>query len=113
MHELMQGKDAEKQRSVLSNYSEKTLTFLLYTTGMAAVLTYVVYSLDPATRADFGTDYLAVTGFMPLFGVLRFLHLVRRQHTAESPTEDMLKDKLFIANAIGYVVAVVAVIYLS
>lgn len=111
MHELMQGKGAEKQRSVLSNYGERTLTALLYGTAIAAVATYVVYTLDPHTRAAFGTDYLAVTSFMPLFGVLRFLHLVRRRNTAESPTEDMLRDKPFIANAIAYVIAVVAVIY--
>jgi len=111
MHELMQGKEAEKQRSVLSNYGEKSLIVLLYSTAFAAVGTYVVYTLDPATRAAFGTDYLAVTSFMPLFGVLRFLHLVRRRHTAESPTEDMLRDKPFIANAIVYVIAVVVVIY--
>jgi len=107
MHELMQGKSAEKQRSVLSNYSEKTLTVLLYGTAFAAVATYVGYTIDPHTRQAFGTEYLAVTALMPLFGVLRFLHLVRRQHTAESPTEDMLRDKPFIANAIVYVIAVV------
>jgi 4-hydroxybenzoate polyprenyltransferase len=111
MHELMQGKDAERQRSVLSQYGERTLTALLYTTGIAAVVTYVVYTLDPATREAFGTDYLAVTSFMPLYGILRFLQLVRRRHIAESPTEDMLRDKPFILNAIAYVVAVIVVIY--
>ncbi len=111
MHELLQGKEAEKQRSVLTQYGEKTLNALLYGTGIAAVATYVVYTLDPATRHAFGTDYLAVTSFMPLVGVFRFMHLVRRQHTAESPTEDMLRDRIFILNAIGYVLAVLIVIY--
>ncbi len=111
MHELMQGEEAEKQRSVLNQYGEKTLNTLLYATGIAAVVTYVVYTLDPATREAFGTDYLAVTSFMPLFGIMRFLQLVRRKQTAESPTEDMLRDKPFILNAIAYVVAVVVVIY--
>lgn len=111
MHELMQGKGAEKQRSVLANYSERTLTFLLYGTALAAVATYIGYTLDPATRESFGTDYLVVTSLMPLLGVLRFLHLVRRRNTAESPTEDMLRDRLFLANGLAYVIAVVVIIY--
>ncbi|RLB57161.1 MAG: decaprenyl-phosphate phosphoribosyltransferase [Deltaproteobacteria bacterium] len=111
MHELMQGKGAEKQRSVLANYSERTLTFLLYGTAVAAVATYVGYTLDPSTREAFGTDFLVVTSVMPAFGVLRFLHLVRRRNTAESPTEDMLRDKLFLTNGLAYLVAVVVIIY--
>jgi hypothetical protein len=98
---------------VLANYGEGTLTVLLYVTALATVATYAVYTLDPSTRTAFGTDYLIVTTVMPLFGVLRFLHLVRRKHTAESPTEDMLRDKAFLSNLVAWVVAVILVIYLS
>lgn len=112
MHELPQA-DAEKQRKVLASYDVRTLTFLLYATALATVGTYAIYTLDPSTAAAFGTDYLVVTTLMPLFGVLRFLHLVRRKHSAESPTEDMLRDKPFIANLLLWVVAVIVVIYLG
>ena len=112
MHELAQA-DAEKQRKVLASYDGRTLTLLLYVTALATVGTYAIYTLDPSTAAAFGTDYLVVTTVMPLFGVLRFLHLVRRKHSAESPTEDMLRDKPFIANLLLWVVAVIVVIYLG
>jgi len=113
MHELMQGEQGRKQRSVLQAYDERTLTGLLYLMATATVATYVVYTLDPSTREAFGTDYLAVTAPMPLFGVLRFLHLVRRRHVAESPTEDMLRDRMFLANLGLWTVSVVLVIYLG
>ena len=112
MHELAQA-DAEKQRKVLASYDARTLTVLLYVTALATVGTYAIYTLDPHTAAAFGTDYLVITTLMPLFGVLRFLHLVRRKHSAESPTEDMLRDKPFLANLMLWVVAVIVVIYLG
>lgn len=112
MHELAQA-DAAKQRQVLQSYDERTLTILLFVTALATVGTYAIYTLDPSTRAAFGTDYLVVTTAMPLFGVLRFLHLVRRRHSAESPTEDMLRDKPFLANLVMWVIAVLVVIYLG
>ncbi|MEM9191946.1 MAG: decaprenyl-phosphate phosphoribosyltransferase [Myxococcota bacterium] len=111
MHELLQGKDAKKQRKVLSKYDEKTLSILLHLTALFSVATYVVYTLDPSTREAFKTDYLVVTSLMPIIGVLRFLHLVRRQHKSDSPTEDMLKDWPFILNFLLYVAAVIGVIY--
>ncbi len=113
MHELMQGKAAEKQRSVLAAYDERTLTIFLVAAAVATIVTYAVYTLDPSTREAFGTDYLIVTTPMPVFGVLRFLHLVRRKHTAESPTEDMLRDRPFLANILAWAVAVIVVIYVG
>lgn len=111
MHELVaQGSEA-KTRSVLAQYSRRTLTALLYITALATTATYAVYTLDPVTRATFGTSYLVVTTAFTLFGVLRFLHLVRRDAKSDSPTEEMLRDKPFIANLILWVVAVIAVIY--
>ena len=107
---LAQGPEG-KTRSVLAQYSRRTLTALLYITALATTATYAVYTLDPVTRATFGTSYLVVTTAFTLFGVLRFLHLVRRDPKSDSPTEEMLRDKPFIANLVLWVVAVVVVIY--
>jgi len=111
MHELVAQGGEVKTRSVLAHYSRRTLTALLYVTALATTATYAVYTLDPATRATFGTSYLVVTTAFTLFGVLRFLHLVRRDARSDSPTEEMLRDKPFLANLVLWVVAVVVVIY--
>ncbi|MCS6797975.1 MAG: decaprenyl-phosphate phosphoribosyltransferase [Myxococcota bacterium] len=114
-HELSAARGAEghgaSSRSVLARYSPRALRILLASTATATVATYVVYTLDPATRAAFGTDWLVVTAIPGLFGVLRFVHLVRHRPRAESPTEEMLRDPPFLANLVLWVVAVVIVIY--
>ncbi|MBX3247683.1 MAG: decaprenyl-phosphate phosphoribosyltransferase [Myxococcales bacterium] len=116
LHELHQaGTDdaKEKQRAALTRYSEKTLVALLQLTALATTGTYVVYTLDPDTRAFFGTDYLAATIVFTEFGVLRFLDLVRNKSDADSPTEQMLKDWPFLLNLLLWVAAVVVVIYVT
>lgn len=111
MHELRQGDGVEKQRSVLSKYDEKVLNALLTGTALATTLTYVIYTLDPATREFFGTDYLAATIVFTEFGVIRFLDMVRNKTEADSPTEQMLKDWPFLVNLALWAIAVVVVIY--
>lgn len=111
MHELIQGARASKQRKVLESYDEATLRFLLYLFGLTTVGTYAVYSLDPDTRAFFGTEHLVFTTPFALFGVLRFLRLVQHRPDSESPTEEMLRDKPFLANLALFVAAVIALIY--
>lgn len=100
-------------RAVLGAYDPRVLTPLLYTTGTATVITYVVYTLDPHTMEAFGTQWLVVTALFTLFGVLRFTHLVRRKADAESPTDAMLKDPAFLLNLLSWALCVLLVIYFT
>ena len=79
--------------------------------SIAFVATYFVYTFDPHTRGQFGTDLLPITGVFTLFATLRFLRLVRFQPGSDSPTEVMLKDVPFIANFALWAIATVAIIY--
>jgi len=97
-------------RAALKSYSPTALRALLVITGIATVATYTVYTLDAHTRAMFGTDYLVVTSVFMLVGVGRFVQLIWSADT-ESPTEAMLRDKLFLATFVLGAIAVVALIY--
>ena len=113
-HEL-EGEHAGKQRSALEAYSKTSLNIALGITGTATAITYVAYTLDPATRAFFKSDSLWMTAPFTLFGILRFLMLVSGKagagKHAESPTQDMLRDVPFVLNLVLWVVVVVAVVY--
>ncbi len=97
-------------RAALRSYSPGALRALLGITGLATVVTYTVYTLDARTREMFGTDYLVATSVFMLVGVGRFVQLIQSADT-ESPTEAMLRDKLFVATFILGAIAVVALIY--
>lgn len=112
-HELSQAGERTEQRKVLQSYHPTTLLVLLYATALATVLAYVLYTLDPNTSAFFGTRFLVATAPFTLFGVLRFLHLVRHRPEAESPTDEMLRDWPFLLNLAFWAGAVTLVIYLG
>ncbi len=109
-HELA-GANASKQRAALEQYSPATLSKALGITGFLSVATYVAYTVDPHTRAFFGTSWLWVTAIHPLFGVVRFLQLVASRPKAESPTQEMLRDVPFILNLVLYAIEVVVIVY--
>ena len=113
MHELRQGEQAHRQRSVLEKYDRKHLARLLVVTATFTIALYVVYTLDPHTAAFFGTRYLVATAPFTVFGVWRFLHLVSNRPHAESPTDEMLRDLPFLLNLAFWGIAVVLVIYVG
>jgi 4-hydroxybenzoate polyprenyltransferase len=109
-HELA-GANAAKQRAALKSYSPPVLFWALALSGVAAVGTYVAYTLDHHTRGFFQSEWLWLTSIHPLLGVLRFLQLVRNRPTAESPTQEMLKDTPFVLNVVVWIVEVVVIVY--
>jgi 4-hydroxybenzoate polyprenyltransferase len=106
---------AGKQRAALEAYSAKSLNVALALTGTATAATYVAYTVDPATRLFFNSDWLWLTAPCVVFGIGRFLMLVSgragRGKRAESPTQEMLSDVPFVLNLVAWVCVVVAVVY--
>ena len=110
-HEIAAAARAKKQRAALSGYSAQGLDVALAVTGCATVGTYFAYTVDPDTKAYFGSDNLYLTTIFVVLAVLRFLHLVRSRPNAESPTQEMLSDGPFVAAVLVWVGVVVWIVY--
>jgi decaprenyl-phosphate phosphoribosyltransferase len=115
MHELA-GANAAKQRAALERYSPNVILAAMSLTGLASVVTYALYSVDPHTRAFFASPdglerWLWLTSIHPLVGVLRFVFITRRRTKAESPTQEMLRDVPFMLNLVVWIAEVVVIVY--
>jgi len=115
MHELVQQErsSSSQSRAVLRRYSKRAVRILMNAFGVATVATYVVYSVDPVTRAQFHTDYLVLSAVFLLVGVVRFTQLVRTQPESEGPTEQMLRDPPFLINGVLAAASLVAIVYFT
>lgn len=107
--------NAGKQRAALEAYTARSLTVALAVTGLATAGTYLAYTLDPATRDAFHSDFLWLTAPFTVFGIWRFLLLVSgragRGLRAESPTQEMLRDVPFMLNLVLWAIVVMAIVY--
>jgi decaprenyl-phosphate phosphoribosyltransferase len=110
-HELAGSSEAEQRRSVLAHYRLSTLRAMLYLLAAMVVVVYALYTRSDHTIALFGTDLLIWTVPFAVIAILRFIHLAITRHAAESPTEEMLRDGLFMANFVAYVIATFAILY--
>ncbi|MFO7178519.1 MAG: decaprenyl-phosphate phosphoribosyltransferase [Pseudomonadota bacterium] len=102
---------AGKQRAALESYSSRGLDFALAATGLITVALYLTYTLDPRTRAFFQSDWLWVSTVFVVLGILRFLTIVRDRPSAESPTQEIVRDGPFVAVILFWVGLVMWVVY--
>ncbi len=109
-HEIS-AEHAGKQRKSLESYSAGGLNAALAITGTATVAVYILYTLDPDTRAFFRSDQLWMTTPSVLIGIWRFVQIVRGNPKSESPTQEMLRDGLFVLNLLAWAIVVVVIVY--
>ena len=109
-HELA-ASNAVKQRAALGGYTLRALFWALAVSGTAAVGTYLAYTLDHHAKTFFRSDWLWLTTIHPLFGVIRFLQIVRSRPKAESPTQEMLSDTPFVLNVVIWIIEIVVIVY--
>ena len=77
----------------------------------ATIGVYAAYTLSEHVVELFHTNRLIYTVPFGVVGILRFIYLATNRREAESPTEEMLKDPLFMLNFLAWVGLLAAILY--
>jgi 4-hydroxybenzoate polyprenyltransferase len=113
-HELASsGQKANIQRAVLARYRLSHLEWIMHVLAVATVCTYAMYTLSDHTVEFFHTKRMVWSTPFIGMGVLRFQWLVVSRPDAESPTNEMLRDKFFLVNSFVWVGFVTFIIYFA
>lgn len=111
-HELGAGGDgASKQRAALAKYSPRVLKVILYALAVITLGVWITYTLSEHVVELFGTHRLVYTSIFAVIGIVRFIQITTTRHDAESPTEEMLRDPLFMLNFVVGVIVSTALLY--
>jgi 4-hydroxybenzoate polyprenyltransferase len=93
---------AHARRRVLEFYSRELLDSFLSIAATGTVLSYGLYTLDPATIALHHTDKLIYTLPFVLFGLFRYLFLLYNRSKGENPSTDVFTDYQMVLCGVAY-----------
>jgi decaprenyl-phosphate phosphoribosyltransferase len=110
-HELRTSGDKRAtQRLVLDRYPPGVLRVLITALSILTTLAYAAYTQSAHAKLFVGRGLTFTIPFVA-FGIFRFVRLTHARADSESPTESMLKDKLFLLNLAAYAGAIILIIY--
>ena len=109
-HELVTVGAERKSRSVLKHYEIGHVRTAMVVAAVVTLLSYSAYTLDPATVAEFDTRWLPLSIPCIALGLSRFYRLTQSSELG-SPTELMLRDRVFVGNIAVWAILMVAIIY--
>jgi 4-hydroxybenzoate polyprenyltransferase len=102
-----------EHRAILLEYHPGFLYQMVTVLAACTILTYTMYTVSEETAAKFGADNRLIwTVPFVVFGLGRYMLLVRTQKGGGSPTRVLLGgDGWFVANALGWLATVVLVVF--
>jgi 4-hydroxybenzoate polyprenyltransferase len=100
-------------RAVLRGYDVDFLDQMMTIAASGVAISYALYTVAERTISVFGTSSLIFTTVFVLFGIFRYLYLVRIRKTEDNPTHMLTTDLVTILNIIAWFAACVAIIYFT
>ena len=111
-HELVTlERAAIEHRASLAHYDHHFLDQLIAIVSSATIVCYSIYTLWPDTVAKFGTEALAATIPLVVFGIFRYLYLVYREAQGGRPERILLRDIPLIVDLVLYAAMVGFIFY--
>jgi 4-hydroxybenzoate polyprenyltransferase len=100
-------------RAVLREYDVEFLDQMMTVAASGVAISYALYTVAERTISVFGTSSLIFTTVFVLFGIFRYLYLVRMRKTEDNPTHMLTTDLVTILNVMAWFTVCVAIIYFT
>lgn len=109
---LVRNSETFQGRAVLKEYDVAFLDQMMTITASGMAISYALYTVAERTVSVFGTTSLIFTTVFVLFGIFRYLYLVRIRQTDDNPTHMLTTDLVTLLNVGAWFAACVLIIYL-
>ena len=98
-------------RAVLQEYDLPLLDQLMTIAAAGMAISYALYTVADRTVMIFGTDNLIFTTVFVLFGIFRYLFLVRKKQSDDNPAHLLSTDLAMVLNVVAWFVSCIIIIY--
>jgi len=110
-HELtLLGDGSGEHRAVLKQYDAETLDQISGILLSVTIVSYIMYTISSSTALAVGSEVLSYSTVFVLYGVFRYLYLVRRSHGGD-PTGTLFTDRALLIDVGLWAVYCAATLY--
>jgi 4-hydroxybenzoate polyprenyltransferase len=108
---LSQQMEGYTGRAVLKEYDVPSIDQIMTVAAAGMAISYALYTVSERTVTMFGTENLIFTTVFVLFGIFRYLVLMKKNPTEDNPVRLLLKDGAMMTNIAAWFLTCVVIIY--
>ncbi|NNK87402.1 MAG: decaprenyl-phosphate phosphoribosyltransferase [Flavobacteriaceae bacterium] len=102
-----------KMRKVIDGYNLKLIDAGMMIMASTVIVTYILYTTSTEVIARIQNEYLYLTSFFVILGILRYSQLSLLENNSGSPSKIILTDRFLILTILAWVFSFVWIIYLN
>lgn len=103
--------DSYASRPVLKQYDVAFMDQIMTVAASGMAISYALYTVAERTVTIYGTENLIFTTVFVLFGIFRYIFLMRGRKTDDNPMHLLLSDVPLVVNILLWFLACVFIIY--
>jgi 4-hydroxybenzoate polyprenyltransferase len=108
---LSSATDSYAFRPVLKQYDVAFLDQIMTVAASGMAISYALYTVAERTVMIFGTENLMFTTVFVLFGIFRYIFLMRGRKTDDNPMHLLLSDVPLVVNVLMWFLTCIMIIY--
>jgi 4-hydroxybenzoate polyprenyltransferase len=102
----------KKIRKAIKGYNIEFINVSMVMMASVTVVSYIMYTVSTEVIQRIGNDYLYITSFFVILGILRYLQLTLVYDRSGSPTKVLLKDRMTQLLIIVWILVFVVLLYI-
>ena len=92
-------------RKSISGYSLEFINGVMSIMSAVIIVSYLLYTLDPAVQAHYGSKNVYATTFFVILGLLRYMQITFVEKKSGSPTDIVYKDRFLQISILAWIVS--------
>jgi decaprenyl-phosphate phosphoribosyltransferase len=101
----------KRMRKVIDGYSLQFLDTAMAIMASVVIVAYTLYTTSPEVEARLNSEYLYLTVFFVILGVLRYLKITFIHKNSGSPTRIMSTDRFMQLSLLGWAITFTWILY--
>jgi len=101
----------KKMRKVVDGYNLQFLDGAMMVMASVVIVAYTIYTTSPEVVARVQNEYLYLTAFFVILGILRYLQITFVEEDSGSPTRIVLKDHFIQLTLLGWIASFAWILY--
>jgi len=104
-------KNGTQSREVIKNYNLQFLDTAMSIMGSVVIVTYLLYVTSEDVESRLHSDYLYLTAFFVIIGIMRYLQIAFVFEDSGAPTRVVLKDRFIQVTIIAWIISFAWILY--
>lgn len=104
-------KTGKKMRKVIDGYTLQFLDILMAIMASIVIVAYIIYTTSSEVVERFHSQYLYLTAFFVILGIMRYLQVTFVYLDSGSPTKIVLKDRFMQLTIVAWIVSFFWILY--